>query len=219
MNIPARLIRILAITALAALPILASPAARAEDAPEGFAPLFNGKDLQGWTGDPALWSVSEGTIAGSTKTTKIKRNTFLATEKKYGDFVLKAKVKLINGNSGIQFRSQAHPDYVVKGYQADVAEKDYFGMLYEEGGRGIMDYWKQLTPEQQKEINAAAKMGEWNEYEIACKGHHVTMVLNGKTVLDLEDPAGAAEGVIALQLHVGPGMEVFFKDLFIKELK
>ncbi len=188
-------------------------------AEEGFTPLFNGKDLAGWTGDMDLWKVQDGAIVGSTKEKRIKHNTFLSTEKKYSDFILKAKTKITNGNSGIQFRSEQHPDHVVKGYQADIAMKDYFGMLYEEGKRGIMAYWKALTPEQQKEINGAAKLDDWNDYVITCKGHHLKMELNGKVVLDIDDPDGATEGIIALQLHVGEGMEVQFKDLMIKELK
>lgn len=189
-------------------------------AEEGFTPLFNGKDLSGWTGDSALWSVQDGVIIGNSKGKQVLRNTFLSTEKAYSNFTLRVKVKLINGNSGIQFRSDLLPGHVVKGYQADVAESVYSGMLYEEGKRGIMPYWKAMTPEQQAEIFAAAKpLGEWNEYEITCTGDHLKMVLNGKTVLDLDDPEGAKKGVIALQLHVTKdGMEVQFKDIEIKEL-
>lgn len=188
---------------------------------DDFTSLFNGKDLQGWTGNTELWSVKDGVIIGNTVGKKVMRNTFLSTEKAYTDFTLRVKVKLLNGNSGVQFRSEMHPDHVVKGYQADVAESVYSGMLYEEGKRGIMPYWNALSKEQQAEIFAAAKpLGEWNEYEITCKGDHVTMILNGKTVLDMDDPDGADQGIIALQLHVTKdGMEVQFKDIAIKELK
>ncbi len=54
---------------------------------------------------------------------------------------------------------------------------------------------------------------------ITAKGHHITLVLNGIKSVDLEDPKGDQSGVIALQLHVGPAMEVQFKDIQIKELK
>ncbi|MBI3735131.1 DUF1080 domain-containing protein [Candidatus Sumerlaeota bacterium] len=188
---------------------------------EGFTPLFNGKDLAGWTGDPDLWKVENGEIIGNTKSKQIKHNTFLATEKKYSDFVLKGEVKLLNGNSGIQFRSEQHPDYVVKGYQADVAETVYTGMLYEEGKRGILPYWNAMTKDQQAAVFANAKpLGEWNEYVITCKGNHVKLDLNGKTTCDLDDPEGGKEGIVALQLHVWKdGMEVHFRNLRIKELK
>lgn len=213
--------RLTACAAVLAAGLTLAPAARAEDAkpPEGFVSLFNGKDLSGWKGDPELWKAENGEIIGTTEPKKITKNTFLATEKKYSDFVLKAKVKIRNGNSGIQFRSEAFDGYVVKGYQADVAMETYFGMLYEEGKRGIMPYWKALSEEERKAINAAAKLDDWNEYEIACKGDRAKIVLNGKTTLDMADPAGAKEGIIALQLHVGDPMRVEYKDLWIKETK
>lgn len=193
----------------------AGAVAAAEDR---FVPLFNGKDLSGWSGDPRLWKVVDGTIVGSTDGVKIEKNTFLSYEKEFGDFVLRAKVKLRNGNSGIQFRSEQLPDYVVAGYQADIAEATYFGMLYEEKKRGIMEYWKNMTPEQQAETQKWVRKGDWNEYEITCEGDHVKLVLNGHVTCDIQDPEGARSGIIALQLHVGPDMLVSFKDISIKEL-
>jgi hypothetical protein len=188
-------------------------------AEDGFKPVFNGKNLKGWDGDEKLWSVDDGAILGSTHGNKIKKNTFLSTKKSYGDFVLRVKTKLENGNSGIQFRSEQRDNYVVAGYQADLAEKTYFGMLYEEQKRGIMPYWKALSPEEQAAIHATGKQGDWNQFEVTCKGDHIKIVLNGKTTLDFKDPEGAKEGIIALQLHVGPDMRVWFKDIEIKELK
>ena len=185
---------------------------------EGFEPLFNGKDLTGWKGDPRLWSVEDGTILGSTEGVEIEHNTFLSTEKSYSDFVLRVKVKLRNHNSGIQFRSEQRDDYVVAGYQADVAEQTYFGMLYEEKLRSIMPYWNEYTQEERDKINGLAKAGDWNEYEITCQGDKITMVLNGYTTCDIVDPDGAKEGIIALQLHTGAPMKVYFKDLYIKDL-
>jgi len=187
---------------------------------EGFKPLFNGKDLTGWDGDPRLWRVEDGEIVGHTSADiELKHNTFLATEDAFEDFVFRAKVKLINHNSGIQFRSSRHDDYVVRGYQADMAEQTYFGMLYEEGGRGIMEYFKALPEEEKKANHDAAKQGEWNQYEITCVGDHVKIVLNGRTTCDIVDPDGAKKGVFAFQLHVGPPMEVRFKDVEVKKLE
>ena len=188
------------------------------NAPEGFTALFNGKDLSGWQGDSRLWKVKDGVIIGNTEGVKLEHNTFLMTEKKYSDFVLRVKVKLRNHNSGVQFRSEVKEDYAAKGYQADVAEATYFGMLYEEQGRGILPYWNALSDQERADIFKAAKTGDWNEYEITCEGDHVKMVLNGKVTLDFQDPEGAKEGIIGLQLHAGPGMEVEFKDIYIKDL-
>jgi len=186
----------------------------AEDA--GFVPLFNGRDLTGWTGDPALWSVADGAILGSTEACKtpLKHNTFLATEKTYRNFVLRVSFKLRNHNSGVQVRSRQYPDYVVRGYQPDIAAARYTGILYEEGGRGI------LADVDPKEVAKHLKADDWNEYAITCDGPRITIVLNGFTTVDYTEKKADApqEGIIALQLHVGPAMQVRFKDIAIKEL-
>jgi len=182
---------------------------------EGFVPLFDGKSLEGWSGDPELWTVENGMIVGSTESKPLKHNSFLATSKTYKNFVLRLKFKLRNGNSGVQIRSKQHPDYVVRGYQADIAESRFTGILYEEGGRGI------LADVDKEKVAQAFKRDDWNEYVITCDGPRITQVLNGVTTIDYteKDPEkGAKEGIIALQLHVGPKMKVWFKDIEIKEL-
>ena len=189
---------------------------QAEEA--GFVPLSNGKDLTGWKGDARLWKMVDGTIVGSTDEVTIPHNSFLSTEESYSDFVLRLSVRLRNHNSGVQFRSEVHPDHVVKGYQADVARERYFGMLYEEGKRGIMEYWKKMSPAEQAGVFQNAKPDDWNDYEITCLGERITMVLNGATVCDLRDPEGARNGVIALQLHSGPPMMVSFRNIRLKKI-
>src|SRR5437763_12694569 len=74
-----------------------SPAALGQES-RPFRPLFNGKDLTGWVTpeDKSLFTVEDGEIVGRTKEEKLKKNEFLATAKSYGDFVLKAKVKIRN---------------------------------------------------------------------------------------------------------------------------
>jgi hypothetical protein len=191
-------------------------APRAPSAPgqesRGFRPLFNGKDLTGWVtpADKSLFTVEEGEIVGRTAG-QLTKNEFLATERSYGDFVLKAKVKLRNGNSGIQFRSRRTAEGVVSGPQADVAD-GYWGVLYEEKGRGILD------DHAKDQARALLKPDGWNEFVITAKGQHVTIVFNGARIIDREDPKFEKEGIIALQVHVGPPMEVRYKDLEIAEL-
>ncbi len=97
-------------------------AAAAGEGDEGFKPLFDGKTLLGWNGDPDLWKVEDGAIAGSTDEKQIKHNSFLATTKSYKNFILRLKFKLRNGNSGVQVRSKQHDNYRVTGYQPDIAE-------------------------------------------------------------------------------------------------
>lgn len=180
-----------------------------------FVPLFDGKTLNGWQGDPELWRVENGEIVGSTENKQLKRNSFLSTTKSYRNFVLRLKFKLRNHNSGVQFRSKQHPDYVVRGYQADIADNQYLGILYEEGGRGI------LKLVDAKEVAKHYKPDDWNEYVITVDGPHITQALNGYTTVDYveqDEEKGAKEGIIALQLHTGPKMEIRFKDIEIKEL-
>jgi hypothetical protein len=178
----------------------------------GFKPLFNGKDLSGWVApaDKKLFTVEDGAIVGRTAG-DLKKNQFLVADRPFGDFVLKAKVKIRNGNSGIQFRSKALGDGVVAGPQADVAD-GYWGLLYEEKGRGILERYPEAK------ANALVRRGDWNDFVVTAKGDHVTIDLNGTRVIDRTDKQFAPSGVIALQVHVGPAMEVRYKDIEIKAL-
>lgn len=114
-------------------------------------PIFNGKDLEGWAGNKALWSVADGTIRGQTTAEKpIKHNTFLVwTGGTVENFELTFKYKLVANNdqgfanSGVQYRSRVNQPTedgpVVSGYQADCENgKTFSGILYEELGRGIL---------------------------------------------------------------------------------
>jgi hypothetical protein len=188
------------------------PARAVGQEPAKFQPLFNGKDLAGWVtpDDKALFTAEDGEIVGRTEG-NLKKNEFLVTKKPYRNFVLKAKVKFRNGNSGIQFRSKRAPDGAVSGPQADVAD-GYWGLLYEERGRGILERY----PEDK--ANALVKKGDWNEFVIEAKGKHVTIDLNGTRIIDRTDDKFADEGIIALQVHVGPAMEVRYKDIELAEL-
>ena len=177
-----------------------------------FKPLFNGKDFTGWVlpADKEIFSVKDGVIVGATKG-DLKKNEFLVTEKKYGNFILKAKVKIRNGNSGIQFRSKRAADGAVSGPQADVAD-GYWGLFYEERGRGILERYPEA------EANKLVKKDDWNDFVITAKGNHVVIEFNGVKIIDRTDDKFDKTGVIALQTHVGPPMEVRFKDLEIQEL-
>jgi len=197
---------------LICLVMMLAPLRAADEA--GFKPLFDGKTLKGWDGDPRLWSVKDGAIVGSTDGAKIDRNTFLIyKEKPFADFVFRAQVKLRNHNSGIQFRSEELPDWVCRGYQADMAEGNWWGGIYEERGkRGVMvNGWKDKA---EKVVRPA----DWNDIEIYCRGEDIRITLNGMVTAELKDSA-KLEGIIAFQLHMGPPMEVRFQNIRIKELK
>ncbi len=176
--------------------------------------LFDGKSLDGWHGDPDLWSVQDGAIVGTTDNKSITSNSFLSTKDEYGDFELRLKFRLRNGNSGVQFRSEQHDDYVVKGYQADIATERYMGILYEEGKRGIL---ADVDPE---EIAKHVIKDDWNEYVITVDGPHVVQKLNDHITVDYNETSdeAPAKGIIALQIHVGEKMKVWFKDLELTKL-
>jgi 3-keto-disaccharide hydrolase len=182
-------------------------------AADGFVPLFNGKNLDGWDGDPRLWSVKNGVIVGSTEGVSLEHNEFLISKKEYSNFILRCDMKLRNHNSGIQFRSKASPEWVVSGYQADAAENNYWGCLYEEKGkRGIMvNSYKDIGEK-------VVKLKDWNTYEILCDGDHIQIKLNGMVTADIHDSLSLS-GVIAMQLHKGPPMEAYFRNVAIKILK
>jgi hypothetical protein len=151
---------LLTLVALAAITLSVSAA----DAEKGFKPIFNGKDLKGWTGNMDLWSVQDGAITGKTppdpadpKKSILKHNTFLVyTNAEVADFELRLSYKIVPngdagfGNSGIQYRSKvlSQGDFgpIVGGYQADFeAGNTYSGILYEEKGRGILAQRGQKT--------------------------------------------------------------------------
>ncbi len=182
-------------------------------AADGFKPLFNGKNLDGWHGDARLWKVVNGEIVGSTEGNPLETNTFLISNGTYANFIFRAKMKLRNHNSGIQFRSEELPNFVVKGYQADAAENNYWGCIYEERGkRGVM------VNSYKEKGSTVVKLKDWNDYEIRAEGDHIQIFLNGLKTADIHDSL-KLDGIIAFQLHKGPPMEAYFKDVEIKVLK
>jgi hypothetical protein len=179
----------------------------------GFRPLFDGKTLAGWDGDPRLWSVRDGVIVGSTEGVSLDDNSFLISRDKFSDFVLRTEVKLRNHNSGIQFRSEALPNWVVRGLQADMAEGNWWGSIYDEKGtRGtIVNGWK-------GKAEKVVRAGDWNDYEVLCDGDLIRLTVNGLVTAELHDPASPRTGIIALQLHKGTPMQVEFRNIRIREL-
>ncbi len=179
----------------------------------GFAPLFNGKDLNGWEGDTSLWAAENGMIVGNSP--GIKQNQFLATEASYADFVLKFSVRLVGdaGNSGVQFRSVRVPGTEMSGYQADVGP-GYWGGLYDESRRN-----RELVACDPKTL-ANLHKGDWNQVTVRAMGGHIETYLNGQKAVDYRetDPSIARDGKIALQVHAGGPMRVEFKDLYLQQL-
>jgi len=226
-----------------ALPLVAGEAA--DD--EGFVPIFNGKDLTGWDGNPDLWTVKEGAIHGETTIEKpAKGNTFcLWKAGVLEDYELKISFRINSGNSGIQHRSVDCGNWVVGGYQAEVCNSPAVGFLYDERGRGsLVNVGQKVVIAEDgkkeevgklgdpKEIYKTYKPQDWNHYRIVAQGNHIQQFLNGVQTMDLvdnqlDDPKaekpnlkkGRLKGILALQIHAGPPMWVEFKDIKIKVLK
>jgi hypothetical protein len=201
---------------------------------EGFVPLFNGKDLSGWDGDPKLWKVEEGLITGiCAGPDRPVNNTFLIWRGgQVKDFELKATVRVIgDNNSGIQYRSRPLPEsgpWGITGYQLDIHPAlEHTGMTYEEKGRGIFGLNGKnvlLDPEGARWLTAEhepvkADVTQWNDYTIIARGNHLIHQVNGKTTSELIDhdaKGRALEGLLAIQLHRGNANTIQIKDLRLK---
>jgi hypothetical protein len=199
---------------------LASHAAADDREPgdDGLVPMFDGKTFAGWkkVGGGATYEIAGDTIVGKVGP---GANTFLRTEKTYGDFILKLELKLdIPGNSGIQFRSHQQPaadgNGRVFGYQCEVdpSTRAWSGGLYDEGRRGWL-YPLEGHPEAQK----AFKLTDWNQYTIMACGPHLRSWLNGVPCADLIDGQDL-EGFIALQVHTGKEGQIRWRNVRFKDL-
>jgi hypothetical protein len=201
-------------------------------ADDGWISLFNGKSLDGWIqkNGTATYRIEGDTIVG--KTNEGSPNSFLCTEKLYGDFELTFDVKVDNSlNSGVQIRSQtAEPKGDAKfgrvnGPQVEIEASGgngaEAGYVYGEAtGRG----W--LTPAERLRPHKVFKDGDWNSFRIMAKGAHIQTWINGEAIEDLTDEEiykTHAKGFIGLQVHgirkgTGP-YEVAWRNLKIRELK
>ncbi len=204
---------------LATLLIAAAPLACADE--EKPTSLFDGKTLAGWKvvkeQNAKFWKVVDGVITGDNDGQKVPTNTYLATEKEYGDFEFRCKFRISGDhktgliNSGIQYRSFLKNGKMT-GYQADIG-RGYWGDIYDEHRRG-----KLVKGETKKLMEQLVEDG-WNDYLVRCKGNTHELYINGvKTATYTEEKDVPAKGIIGLQLHSGGIAKVEFKDITIKEL-
>ncbi len=146
---------------------------------KGFKRIFDGKSLNGWTGDTKYWRVENGNIVGEiTPETLLKTNSFLTWQGgEPADFELRAEFNITEkGNSGINYRSIVFPDVpnALKGYQADIdGANRYTGQNYEERGRTTLAYRGQITeinsqakPMTQEEVRAKVQKNAWTELKV-----------------------------------------------------
>lgn len=163
--------------------------------------LFNGKDLTGWKAlnGKAPYVVTDGAIAGTAITGS--PNSFLASEKTYGDFILEMEIKQDGrSNGGVQFRSESKPEFNngrVHGYQFEIDPSDraWTGGIYDEARRGWL-YPGTLNPAGQK----LYRYGEWNRIRIEAIGDSLRTWVNDQPVAHVIDNV-TPRGFIALQVH------------------
>ncbi|MCA9190164.1 MAG: DUF1080 domain-containing protein [Planctomycetales bacterium] len=196
--------------------------------------LFDGKTLEGWVqkNGTATYIVKDGSIVGTT--VEGSWNSFLCTEKEYGDFELEFDVKVDNKlNSGVQIRSTTRketigegpnraagrvigPQVEIEASGADGAEAGY--VYLEATGKGWM------TPEDRLKPHKHFKDGEWNHFRIVAAGPRIQTWINTSKIEDISDEEAYSEyprGFIGLQVHrIQPGVgpyQVAWRNIRIKE--
>ena len=192
----------------------------AADTPEGFTPLFNGKDLTGWksTGKMDVWGAENGVIFVSGG-----GGGWLLTEKEYGDYELRLEYKLPKmGNSGVALRTplQGDPAYVGMEIQL-IDDVNWKGLQTWQQTGSIYNVVPAKTIKN-KEI------GEWNVMRIVAKGRHIRVENNGAALVDADladyekEHAKRHPGILREKGHIGfqsYNFRVEFRNINIKELK
>jgi hypothetical protein len=236
---------------LAALPLAAQYVPKQSDRPAplsgdepGFKPIFDGKTLTDWEGDPKYWRVADGLMTGEiTPETIIKSNTFIIWRGGAPkDFELKVDYRITSGgNSGINYRSVVVPDkvtpsnrFAMRGYQCDIDGKNlYTGNNYEEKGRLFLAVRGQVThvtgtrtPVVLSTLGENKDLGafitsDWNSIHLIVRGNWLMHIINGHlmSVTIDDDIAGRMmEGLIGVQVHVGGPMKVEYRGWRLKNL-
>ena len=209
----------------------------------GFRPIFDGKSLAGWDGDPVYWRVEGGSLVGEiTPQTVVKSNTFIVwRDGRPRDFELKLDCRITaDGNSGVNYRSALIADpvtpsnrFAMRGYQCDIdGKKRYTGNNYEEKGRLFLAVRGQqtrvvggrkpvilssfATPDEL----AAHISDDWNRIHLIIRGNVLTHIVNERLmtqVIDDDAPNRPSDGQLGVQVHVGPPMRVEYRNLRLKE--
>jgi len=208
---------------------------------QGFKPLYTGIDFSGWKRDPGHeghWRTNDWILEYDGKSEAT--NKHLWTEKEFGDFVLMVDWRFTR-KPMLKQVSEILPDgnYALNGDGSrrlvEVPDAGDSG-LYLRGSTkaevniwswpiGSGELWNYRTDTNQTATVRAAvtpktkadkPLGEWNRFVITMRGNHVTVVLNGKTVIEnAQLPGIPSRGTIGLQHHGDP---IQFANLFVREL-
>ncbi len=170
--------------------------------------FFNGIDLALWRGDEGTWSVVQGEVVARTANVS-GANRFLRSDLVAGDFrlVLKFQLETRDSSGGIVFRAEPTPDGGLRGYRIGISSQSW-GVLSEDGGRGIL-----RQPQPSVGPGPGPIPASWNTLELVAVGSRIRAALNGRLVLDLDDPPGPRQGLIALRLPAQGSVHARFADL------
>ncbi|QCX01361.1 DUF1080 domain-containing protein [Aggregatimonas sangjinii] len=183
--------------------------------------LFDSKTLNGWSqlGGEATYEVRDGAIVGTTVSGT--PNSFLTSDKMYGDFILELEYKVDSSmNSGIQIRSNSYPHYKdgrVHGYQIEIDPSDraWSAGIFDEARRG----WLHPLADDNTAAKEAFNQNDWNHYRIEALGDTLKTWINGVPAAHLVDDQ-TDKGFIGLQVHSirdtqKAGTEILWKNIRI----
>jgi len=206
----------------------------------GFKRIFDGETLSGWEGDPTYWRVEEDRLVGEvTPETLLKQNSFIiwrgGTTR---DFELKVEYRVsARGNSGINYRSVqiTNSPFALRGYQCDIdGANKYTGQNYEEKGRTFLALRGDLSRVDadgksriigsvgdKDALAAFIRNEDWNEVHLIVRGNTMTHLVNGhvmSVVVDDDAERRTFDGLLGVQVHVGPPMKIEYRNFRLKEL-
>lgn len=182
--------------------------------------LINNNSLEGWIikGGDANYKVENGAIIGTTAANT--PNTFLTTNKMYGDFIFEIDYKVDSTmNSGIQIRSNSLPYYregMVHGYQVEIdpSKRSWSGGIYDEKRRKWLH-----TLEDNPAAQKAFKQNQWNHYRVEAIGDTIKTWINSVPASYLIDDK-TASGFFGLQVHsIGKNKDKLGKQVMWKNAK
>lgn len=205
-----------------------------------FHSIFDGQTLNNWDGDPTYWSVQNGILTGTiTPQTLLKKNSWIVYRGELvEDFELVLDYRVsAKGNSGVGYRLAVleNDPFSVRGPQADIhGLNNYTGICYEENGRRLLAARGQstwLNPNElpklaaqladPAELQSVVRKEDWNRYHLIVKGHHAQHFLNGvlmSEVRDYDNPNRIKQGLIGVQVHVGPPMTIEYRNILLKHI-
>jgi hypothetical protein len=191
---------------------------------DGFSPLFNGKNLAGWS--PKAGTCSFEVIEGSIVGTCVPKspNTFLCTDKEFSDFIFTCEMKWeVDGNSGVMFRARSKKDdkgnVTVYGPQCEMEginnRRGWSGGIY---GEKVGGWLYPLWLEAHEEVRNAIKTDDWNRITIKADGDTVKTWLNGIPATHWKTEEYMT-GFFGLQVHSGKQGKIHWRNINIKELQ